>query len=619
LTRARPQRPIPQPPFTDSFQPIANHGIIGDLHTVALVAMDGAIDFMCFPSFDSPTIFASLLDSEHGGYFRIDPLQMPARRSQFYLPDSNILLTRFYFDDGVVELSDLMPVEEQDHAHQLIRRIKMVHGTAQFRMICAPLFDYGRADHKVLRHGENEILFTTEGEHKVMLRLRSSIPMQVRNGTAMAEFRLTTEEHASFILEDAEWDTPTDRIDDREVSETFKRTLNFWREWVGRSTYRGRWREMVTRSALTLKLLTYRPTGAVVAAPTFGLPEEVGGTRNWDYRYTWIRDATFTIYAFLRLGYTDEAAAFMRWIEKRCADQEWDGSLQVVYGISGQKELEEVDLKHWRGYRSSSPIRIGNDAYSQVQLDLYGALMDAVYLYNKYGTPISYDLWHHLTRLLDWVCENWRQRGQGIWGVRGQTQAWLSSRLMCWVALDRGIRLGHKRSFPAPIDRWMCCRDDIHRSIMSDFWNAERATFTQYKGSRSLDASCLLMPLVKFIGPTDPRWLSTMKAIEQHLVEDSVVYRYGGDTRNPDGPAGLEGTISSCSFWYVECLSRAGDLHKARLIFEKMLGYANHLGLYAEQLGRSNNHLGNFPQAFTHLALISAAYDLDRRLEESNQ
>lgn len=618
MTRARPTQPIPQPPVRDAFQPIENHGLIGDLHTVALVAMDGAIDFMCFPSFDSPTIFASLLDPE-GGHFRIDPLHELERRTQAYLPDSNILLTRFYSDDGVVELSDLMPVEEQNHAHQLIRRIKMVHGTARFRMVCAPKFDYGRAGHKVVQHGEKEFLFVAEGPQKMALRLRGSIPMRVRNGSVTAEFRLATEEHASFILEDAELDTPTGQVDDQEVSEAFKRTLNFWRGWVGRSTYRGRWREMVTRSALTLKLLTYRPTGAVVAAPTFGLPEEIGGTRNWDYRSTWIRDATFTIYAFLRLGFTEEAAAFMHWIEERCAAQEWDGSLQVVYGISGQKALQEAHLRHWRGYRGSSPIRIGNAAYSQIQFDLYGALMDAVYLFNKYGTPISYDLWHHLTRLLDWVCANWRQAGQGIWAVRGQTQEWLSSRVMCWVALDRGIRLAQKRSFPASIDRWVRGRDAIFFEIMTEFWDAKRATFTQYKGSQSLDASCLLMPLVKFIGPTDPRWLSTMKAIKQHLVEDSLVYRYDGLGRKSDGLAGREGTFSTCSFWYVECLSRAGDLHQARLIFEKMLGYANHLGLYAEALGRSNNHLGNFPQAFTHLALISAAYDLDRRLEASKQ
>ncbi|MBX3332914.1 MAG: glycoside hydrolase family 15 protein [Nitrospira sp.] len=616
----KPEKPtMHHSPSMTSFPSIENHGIIGDLHTVALVATDGAIDFMCFPAFDSPTIFASLLDPEHGGHFRIDPLHEAERRTQFYLPDSNILLTRFYSDDGVVELSDLMPVEEQNHAHRLIRRIKMVHGTARFRMVCAPKFDYGRAGHKVVRHGEQEFLFVAEGPHKMTLRLRGSIPMHVRNGSVTAEFRLATEEHASFILEDAELDTPTGQVDDHEVSEAFKHTLNFWREWVGRSTYRGRWREMVTRSALTLKLLTYRPSGALVAAPTFGLPEEIGGSRNWDYRHTWIRDATFTIYAFLRLGYTEEAAAFMHWIEERCTAQEWDGSLQVVYGIRGHKELQEAELKHWQGYRGSSPVRIGNDAYLQLQLDLYGALMDAVYLYNKYGTPISYDLWHHLARLLDWVCENWRQTGQGIWEVRGETQEWLSSRLMCWVALDRGIRLAQKRSFPAPTDRWVHERDAIFSEIMTEFWDAERATFTQYKHGRSLDASCLLMPLVKFIGPTDPRWLSTMKAVEQHLVEDSLVYRYDGLARKNDGLAGGEGTFSLCSFWYVECLSRAGDLHKARLIFEKMLGYANHLGLYAEELGRSNNHLGNFPQAFTHLALISAAYDLNRRLEGGNQ
>ena len=599
------------------FPTIESHGIIGDLHTIALVGIDGAIDFMCSPSFDSPTIFAALLDPDRGGHFRIDPAAPPDRRVQLYLPDSNILLTRFHSEDGVVELSDLMPVEEVNHAHQVVRRVKMVHGTGRLQMECAPRFDYGRVSHKVIQRKEKEIEFLADDQEGSALRLRSSVPMRVESGNATAEFRLKTGEHASFVLEDAALDTPRGGVDAHEISEAFKDTLNYWRGWAKRSTYRGRWREMVNRSALTLKLLTYKPTGAVIASPTFGLPETIGGSRNWDYRYTWIRDAAFTIYAFIRLGYTEEAAAFMHWIEQRCAAQEWDGSLQVLYSIRGRKDLGEQTLDHLRGYRNSSPVRIGNDAHRQLQLDLYGALMDAVYLYDKYGNPISYDLWSHLTKMIDWVCENWTKQGQGIWEVRGEAQGWLSSRLMCWVALDRAVRLSRKRSFPAPTDRWVRCRNDIYQIIMSDFWDVARATFTQYKGGRSMDASCLLMPLVKFIGPTDPRWLSTLKAVGKHLVEDSLVYRYDGLARERDGLEGGEGTFSLCSFWYVECLSRAGDLHQARFLFEKMLGYSNHLGLYSEELNLSNNHLGNFPQALTHLALISAAYDLNRRLERS--
>ena len=599
---------------------IEDHGIVGDLHTIALVSLDGAIDFMCFPEFDSPTIFGALLDPEHGGEFRIDPRPNGGgRRKQMYLPDSNILLTRFYSDRGVAELSDVMPVEEQDHAHQLIRRIKMVHGTGRFRMRCAPRFDYGRATHRLVAHGQKEVLFVPEGYSGPTLRLRSSVPLRRRRGDAVAEFTLAPGHHASFVLEDASVDSPRRETTDREVAEEFKNTLNYWRNWASRSSYKGRWRETVTRSALTLKLLTYQPTGAVISSPTFGLPGEIGGAQNWDYRYTWIRDASFTIYAFLRLGHTEEAAAFMRWIQERCGDQEWDGSLQVLYGIRGEKEVKEHSLDHWSGYRDSRPVRIGNDAYRQVQLDLYGALLDSVYLYNKYVEPISYEMWCDLSRLIDWVCEHWETTGQGIWSVRGESRHWLSSHLMCWVTLDRGLRLAEKRSFPAARERWLRRRDELHQHIMTEYWDGERRTFCQHPDSRTLGAASLLMPLLKFIAPTDPRWLSTMQEIESRLVQDALVYRHDDRARQFDERCGGDGTFTLCSFWFVECLSRAGDLHKARLLFEKMLGYSNHLGLYAEQLGASTHHLGNFPQALTHLALISAAYDLHHRLEERSE
>jgi GH15 family glucan-1,4-alpha-glucosidase len=352
----------------------------------------------------------------------------------------------------------------------------------------------------------------------------------------------------------------------------------------------------------------------MVAAPTFGLPEDLGGVRNWDYRYTWIRDASFTLYGLIRLGYTGEAAAFMQWIEARCDELEPDGSLQIMYGIDGRHELTEHELSHLDGYRNSRPVRVGNGAYDQLQLDIYGELMDSVYLYNKYGAPISYDLWRNLVRLIDWVCDNWRRKDEGIWEVRGGQKEFLYSRLLCWVAIDRGVRLALKRSFPAPLSRWLEMRDEIYLEIQNGFWNDKIGAFVQHKGGEALDASALLMPLVKFVSPVDPRWLSTLRAIEDRLVEDSLVYRYRVGRAADDGLQGEEGTFNMCSFWFVECLSRAGELDKARLYLEKMFGYANHLGLYGEELGRSGETLGNFPQAFTHLALISAATDLNRRL-----
>jgi GH15 family glucan-1,4-alpha-glucosidase len=374
---------------------------------------------------------------------------------------------------------------------------------------------------------------------------------------------------------------------------------------------------MVNRSALALKLLVSETHGSLLAAATFGLPEEMGGERNWDYRYTWIRDASFTVYAFIRLGYTDEAGAFMRWIHDRCMDLNPDGSMQIMFGHDGRKVLTEETLPHLEGYRGSSPVRIGNGAYDQLQLDIYGELMDSIYLFNKYGEPIPHDLWVNLVRLINWVTEHWQLPDEGIWEVRGGQQEFLYSRLMCWVAIDRGIRLADRRSLPYPFDSWRATRDAIYQDIMTNFWDPERGTFVQHKGVTTVDASNLLMPMVKFISPTDPRWLSTLKAMDEDLVDDSLVYRYKVGAAAHDGLPGDEGTFNMCSFWYSEVLARSGDVQKARFFFEKMLGYANHVGLYSEELGPHAEHLGNFPQAFTHLGLISAAYAIDRKLSDT--
>lgn len=605
------------------YQPLQNYGIIGDLYTVALVGMNGSIDFLCFPQFDSPSIFAALLDEQRGGRFKLTPCLRNTEQKQLYFPDSNILLTRFLADEGVSEVSDFMPLNKEGQcSHNLVRRAKTVRGEIKYQMVCEPRFNYARSGHRIEKKKDGEVLFISEGPDRLVLRLRSSVPVKEKDGAAFAEFTLKSGECAPFILEQVIEGEESPSGKWGYSSEAFKETMNYWRNWLGRSTYRGRWRPMVDRSALTLKLLVSQPNGSMVASPTFGLPEEIGGIRNWDYRYTWIRDASFSLYALIRLGYTEEAAAFMKWIEARCNELNPDGSLQIMYGIDGRHILTEETLDHFEGYMHSRPVRIGNNAYKQLQLDIYGELMDAVYLYNKFGDMISFDLWTNLKRLINWLCTNWQRPDEGIWEVRGERcYEFTFSRMMCWVALDRAIRLAFKRSLPAPLEQWLRIRDAIYHDIMEHFWDPKLKAFVQFKRGQSVDASCLLMPLIRFIGPRDPRWLSTLHAIEQHLVYDSLVYRYQHQLSDQfsDGLQGNEGTFCMCSFWYVECLSRAGDLEKARFYFEKMLGYANHLGLYSEELGRRGEHLGNFPQAFTHLALISAAYDLDRRLSAAGQ
>ncbi len=601
-----------------SYLPIENHGIIGNLNTVALVGMDGCIDFLCFPYFDSPSVFASLLNSKQGGHFKLAPVLEEVRRKQLYLPDSNILLTRFLSEEGVAEVSDFMPVRPPWPVHAVIRRAKAVRGDIRFRMVCRPRFDYGRAGHQMESKG-GAVRFSSEGPDRLVLQLKSGVALHHSNGGVTAEFTLRSGESAYFVLERMEGDETGFVLQEQWMGECFKDTLNFWRDWVNRSLYRGRWREIVNRSALLLKLLTSSRHGSMVAAPTFGLPEQLGGERNWDYRYTWMRDASFTLHGLMRLGFTEEAAAFFRWLEQRSREPQDESPLQVLYGLDGRRELDETVLTHFEGYRKSSPVRIGNAAGGQLQLDVYGELMDATFLYDKLGEPITFDHWQRLVNYVNWVGRHWQQADEGIWEVRGGRQEFLFSRVMCWVAMDRAIRLAQKRQFPGPLDQWDRIRTQIQADVHQHFWNEDLRAFVQHKNTTAVDASSLLMPLVHFIPPNDPRWFHTLQRIEQVLVNDSLVFRYDPQRAADDGLAGGEGTFSMCSFWYVECVGRSGEIQKARFLFEKALGYANHLGLYSEELGPRGEHLGNFPQAFTHLALISAACDLDRRLDESGQ
>jgi GH15 family glucan-1,4-alpha-glucosidase len=601
-----------------AYQPIENYGIIGDLHSVALVGLDGSIDWLCLPSFDSPSVFAAILDDEKGGRFKISPASEGVTRKQLYWPDTNVLVSRFFTPEGVAEITDYMPIGAPTNGHgchQLIRRVEVVRGEMAFRMECSPAFDYARDGHETEIGAEGASFHSP----RLSIGLAASVPLKRRNDGVVAEFTLREEQMAVFVLRQIEPDDDCGAcFSEREEEELFMRTIEYWRRWLSKSTYTGRWREMVHRSALTLKLLTYEPTGAIVAAPTTSLPEGIGGERNWDYRYTWIRDAAFTLYGLLRIGFTEEAEAFMGWLEDRSQDPKPDGSLQLMYGIDGRTDLTEETLDHLEGYKGSRPVRVGNGAYDQLQLDIYGELMDAVYLYNKYGDPIWYELWTHLRGLIDWVCDNWRNKDEGIWEVRSGRQHSVYSKLMCWVAVDRGLRLADKRSFPADRQRWLRVRDEIYEEIMEKGWSPERKAFVQSYGSDTLDASSLIMPLVFFVAPKGPRMLSTLDAInrppkDDGLVSNGLVFRYDVQ-KSADGLMGEEGTFNLCTFWLVEALTRAGRLEDARLIFEQMLGYANHLGLYAEEIGPTGEALGNFPQAFTHLTLISAAFNLDRAL-----
>ena len=596
----------PVPP--SGYLPIEEHGIVGDLRTVALVGTDGTVDWYCPARFDAPSLFGALLDSRKGGYFSLW-CRGSGRPKQLYLPDTNILMTRFQGAEAVGEVIDFMvPATSASSRVRdlLVRQARAVRGRATFELACHPAFDYGRAPHTVRLVTGVGAVFESPACRCV---LRTDVALKIEESGVAATFTLEEGDSVDIQLE---WNGEVRPLAEGETQELFARTSDFWQSWVSQSRYRGRWREMVQRSALVLKLLVYHPTGALVAAPTTSLPEQIGGGRNWDYRYSWLRDAAFTIYALMRLGFLEEAASFMDWVQRRCEAATKDRDVMIMYAVDGSENIPETVLDHLEGYQGSRPVRIGNNAVGQRQIDVYGELMDSVYLYNR-DVPISYDLWTGLCRRLDWLAAHWKEPDEGIWEIRGPRQRFTYSALMTWVAYDRACRLARDRGLPAPVERWRKLAASAHRFVQESCWDPELRSYVMYPGSKLLDASVLVMPLVKFAGPTDPRFLSTLDQISAGLNSDSLVYRYA--STGHDGIADGEGTFNLCSFWYVEALTRAGRVREARMIFEKMLTYANHLGLYAEQIGASGEALGNFPQAFTHLALISAAVNLDRALD----
>lgn len=630
-----------------TYQPINSYGVIGDCHSVVLIAPDGAVDWGCLPDFDSPAIFCRLLDAEHGGYFQIAPLDPAIQGSQRYLRGSNVLQTRFSSPGGEVILTDFMPVEtlsawqfrelnnntwtrEDGSCHSLVRVVECTQGELPIRMQLKVSPNYAAAPCEVsLLPGNMGAVFSGGQQHVGLgivgayrlpsFSMRVSEEAGEMHPTVSVEVTLREGERLIFAVGMGRNQQAARRLAEYELhlrnfDWELAHTLHCWRTWVRSCTYQGPYADMVERSALVLKMMTYAPTGAIVAAPTTSLPEGLGGVRNWDYRYTWLRDATFTLYALSVLGFTEEAHAFTHWLRRLSYSNGQD--LQIMYGIRGEHELPERELTHLSGYCGSQPVRIGNDAAHQKQLDVFGEVLDCIHLFRRqggferYGERLEGPLWAMMRMLVEHVCEHWQEPDSGIWEVRGDERHFVYSKVMCWVALDRGIRAAEQLNLEADLPRWRLVRDQIRTDILLHGYNTQMGTFTQSYGDTALDASNLLLPLVGFIAPDDPRMRSTVDRIMEQLTDErGFVYRYRAD----DGLAGDEGTFTICTFWLVDNLAMQGRVAEARSLFERLLSYAGRLGLFSEEIdSRNGMALGNYPQAFAHIALINSAHNLKK-------
>ncbi|UZO80093.1 glycoside hydrolase family 15 protein [Aquimarina sp. ERC-38] len=605
---------------TSSYYAIEDYGIIGNCKTTALIHKTGSIDFFCFPNFDSPTLFSRLLDHKKGGFFHTQPQIENATIHQTYIQNTNVLLTRYISKEQLVDIIDFMPFDgKTSGTNEIIRVIKGIEGNTNIQLEIEPTFNYNRDTVQKEVIADNRLKLFCDNKDIAPMEIQSSLSF-LKGKSEISNFTIEKGEAVIFVIKQFDEDT----ADAKEAivsksREKLRTTVTYWQNWMKTSTYKGDWTPYVNRSALLLKLLTSAEHGSPVAAPTFSLPEVLGGDKNWDYRYTWIRDASFTMYAFIRLGFLSEASQFMMWIQARLEKDllELNKDIQIMYCVNGSRDLTEVELEHYEGYEKSKPVLIGNAAVNQLQLDIYGELLDTIYLFDKYGEEISYSFWSLIVKLVDTVIENWEKPDHGIWEVRESQRHYLYTKVMCWVAVDRAIRLGKKRSFPFPEVEWIKVRDQIFTYVYEEFWNESCNSFVHFKEASTLDLSILIMPLVRMISPYDKKWVATMEAIEDKIMHDVLIYRNLNDT-NPFEDDLNEGAFIIGSFWFVECLSRAGQLEKAEYYFQKLLTYSNHLDLFAEEIDKDGKFLGNFPQAFSHLGLISTAFSLNRNLKEES-
>lgn len=600
-----------------SYLPLADYAVIGNLHTAALVGKNGSLDWCCFPRFDSPSVFAALLDCHIGGCFQIAPEPLAGLQfRQLYLPETNVLLTRFLHIDGVGEITDFMPINEQktsDVPQQIVRSVRVTYGSLPFALQCWPAFHFAQEAHtlRLVSHGAS---FRGRDLH---LGLASPIHLiaSANNGVC-TRFTLSAGQTLHFLLESSGPDgTVPAPLNEETYQVLLRQTIDFWRRWIAHCSYQGHWREQVQRSALVLKLLLYQPTGAFVAAPTTSLPECLGGGKNWDYRYTWIRDATLSMDSLLDLGYVQEAESMLKWLEARCHECGSATRLQPVYRVDGGHELPLVKLSHLEGYAGSHPVQVGNVAAAQKQLGIYGELLDAAFLADQHA-PISSDLWESLRLALAWLEKHWQDPDQSIWEEGGTPQPYTFSGAMVWVAFDRALKLARRRDLPAPAAQWTDVRAQTCRRVLEKGWNEKLQSFTQTYGSDAPDASALLFDIMKFLDSREPRILATIKCIQRELTRDALVYRYHPREVAKAGIRGGEGAFAACGFWLADALAKGGHLEEGRLQLEKMLSYGNSVGLYGEEIGPTGEVLGNFPQAFTHLSLIIACRDIDQMLKQ---
>lgn len=595
------------------YKSISDYGVIGDMHSAALVASDGSIDWLCFPRFDSASVFAALVDDRVGGRFRIGPAG-PFQAEHSYLPDSNVLAASFKTESGEASLTDFMPVDDDvTHCeHEVVRVLRCQRGSIDMELTFEPRLDYGRGATQV--SGQERLAVARRGSD--CLSLSSGVPLEIGEGSAHARFTLREGEWTPFLLRWQEDSPPP--VADYDVYGKLGKTQAFWRFVAHDWRYLGRWEEIVKRSMLALHLLLYAPTGAVCAAVTTSLPERIGGARNWDYRFCWLRDAAFTMDVFHRLGHTAYTRPFIEWLANLALGSGGE-DLHSLYGIGREAEaheMQEIPLDHMEGYQGSRPVRVGNAAFHQLQLDVYGEVLLSFDSYHRAGGIIDDMLWVLAESLVEMAIRNWQQPDNGIWEMRSAPRHFTYSKLMTWAAVDRGLRIARALKRPVDFDRWRRTRDAIKDDILRNAWDPVRGSFLQSYGAKNLDASVLFMPMVGFLPPDDPRILSTVEAVHQELAVDGFVRRYLPDQAE-DGVDGDEGTFTMCSLWLAGALVSAGRLEEAKRLFEKVAAVGNHVGLFSEMLDpRTGEFLGNYPQAFTHIALIHTARNLDRALNK---